>query len=125
MLIYPATFEKDGDYIFVQFPDVPGAFTQGATLAEAYEKASEVLGLMLENQNEFPTATDITLLQKKFPQKTIALVGIDLPAFRKKYMSKTIRKNVTVPEWLSEMAEEQHINFSATLTEALKEKLGV
>lgn len=125
MLIYPATFEKDGEYFFVQFPDIPEALTQGDTLEQAYEMASEVLGLALEDKTEFPKPSLVEEIKDRFPDKTIALIGIDLAAYRRKYHSKTIRKNVTVPEWLVDLADSENINFSQTLTEALKQKLGV
>lgn len=64
-LIYPVTFEQDGDYIFVQFPDVEGAFTQGDDIQQAYEKAEEVLGVVLADQTEFPKASDISDIIKK------------------------------------------------------------
>ena len=34
-------------------------------------------------------------------------------------------KNITIPEWLDDSAESKQINFSATMTKALKEKLGI
>lgn len=40
------TKEEEGRY-FVQFPQLPDAFTQGATRDEATERASEVLTLVL------------------------------------------------------------------------------
>ncbi len=40
------TKEEDGGY-FVQFPQLPDAFTQGATREEATERASEVLTMIL------------------------------------------------------------------------------
>lgn len=36
---------------------------------------------------------------------------------------KTLRKNVTVPEYLVVLGKKKHLNFSAVLTEALKNKL--
>lgn len=125
MLVYPATFETDGDYTLVKFPDIPEAITQGETINQAYEMASEVLGLALEGKTTFPQASSIEAIQKVNPNASVALIGIDLSAYRRKYHSKTIRKNVTVPEWLSDMASAENINFSQTLTDALKEKLGV
>lgn len=125
MLVYPALFEQGEKYIVVTFPDVPVAITQGKDIKEAYAMAEEVLGLALEDQTEFPTPSSVDELQKLNPDKTIALIGIDLAAYRRKYHSKTVRKNVTVPEWLNDLAESDQINFSQTLTEALKEKLGV
>ncbi|MCW6682246.1 type II toxin-antitoxin system HicB family antitoxin [Aerococcaceae bacterium NML160702] len=125
MLIYPATFETDGKYTLVKFPDIPEAMTQSESLEEAYQMAGEVLGLALEDKIEYPEASSIHAVQAQYPHKTVALIGIDLAAYRRKYHSKTIRKNVTVPEWLSDMATAENINFSQTLTDALKEKLGV
>jgi len=46
----------------------------------------------------------------------------------KKYLNaknKAIRKNVTIPEWLAERADTQHLNYSSVLQEALKKELGI
>ncbi|WP_088810727.1 MULTISPECIES: type II toxin-antitoxin system HicB family antitoxin [Listeria] len=124
-VVYPITLEQDGKYILVDFPDIPTATTQGETLEEAFEMAEEILGFSLEDYDTFPKASTIKEVSTSFPDKDVALIGLDLAAYRRKYYSKKIRKNLTIPEWLSDMAEEENINFSQTLTEALKEKLGV
>lgn len=41
----------------------------------------------------------------------------------KKYHANKVRKNVTIPEWLNELAKENNVNFSQVLTEALEMKL--
>ena len=46
-------------------------------------------------------------------------------AYLRKYHSKKVRKNVTIPEWLNNLAEENKLNFSQVLTEALESKLQV
>ncbi|MGM0122722.1 hypothetical protein IGI37_000088 [Enterococcus sp. AZ194] len=125
MLVYPATFESDGKYILVKFPDIPEAMTQGDSVEQAYEMASEVLGLALEDVSSYPKASSVLDVRNQFPEKDVALIGIDMASYRRKYHSKTIRKNVTVPEWLADEAEKENINFSQTLTEALKEKLAI
>ena len=89
------------------------------------ERLQEVLGIALENKKEFPAATPVGILQKRYPDKTVALIGIDLAAYRRKYHSKTIRKNVTMPQWLADLVSEANITFSQTLTDALKEKLRI
>lgn len=124
-LVYPATFENDGKYILVKFPDLPIAMTQGDSIEQAYEQAEEVLGLALEDLTAPPTASTVTEIQKEYPNKQVALIGIDLAAYRRKYFSKGVKTNVTIPEWLKEMAQQENINFSQTLTEALKDKLNV
>ena len=39
--------------------------------------------------------------------------------------SHSVRKTLTIPAWLNNIAEEMDINFSQTLQEALKEKIGL
>ena len=39
--------------------------------------------------------------------------------------NQTVRKNVSIPSWLNEMAKKSNINFSNTLQEALKHELGI
>lgn len=125
MLIYPAVFEKGSKYFIVKFPDVPEAMTQGETLEEAYEMANEVLGAALEDYTEYPQPSNYDTIKELHHDKIVSLIGIDMIAYRRKYHSKTIRKNVTVPEWIVDLATVENINFSQTLTEALKSKLGV
>lgn len=112
-------------YIIVKFPDIPAAMTQGEDLSQAYEKAVEVLGAVLDDYDNYPEPSSIESVSEQFPDSDLALIGVDLVAYRRKYHSKTVRKTVTIPEWLNDLAIEKQINFSQTLTEALKEKLGV
>lgn len=124
-VVYPATFTQDGEYIFVEFPDVEGAFTQGENIQEAYEMAEEVLGVILADSKNYPLASSVQEITQSYPNSDVALVGVDIDAFRRKYRSKTVRKNITLPEWLNELAVSEKINVSQVTTEALKEKLGV
>lgn len=85
MLIYPAVFTQDGDYIMVEFPEVPEALTHGDTLEEAFKMAVEVLGFSLEDQKELPTPSSLESIHKKYPDGQIALVNVDLAEYRRKY----------------------------------------
>ena len=38
---------------------------------------------------------------------------------------RTVRKNVTLPSWLNDLAERNGVNFSQVLQESLKERLHV
>lgn len=62
---------------------------------------------------------------KKNDNQTIVIVSVDLNIVKSQVKEVTIRKNVTVPADLAEQAQAQGINFSATLSDALREKLGV
>lgn len=125
MLFYPAVFTQGEHYITVTFPDIPSAITQGETQEEAFEMAQEVLGFALEDYEKYPKASNIVELQKQHPESTIVVIGIDMVAYNRKYHSKKVRKNVTIPEWLNELAEKSNLNFSQVLTDALEEKLNV
>lgn len=125
MLLYPAIFKHGDTAITVTFPDIPEAITQGKDLNEAYQMAIEVLGFALEDYQEYPQASSSSQVQADNPDADVALISIDMNAYLRKYHSKKIRKNVTIPEWLNNLAEENKLNFSQVLTEALKSKLQV
>lgn len=46
---YPAVFVKEGAFYTVRFPDLESCYTQGESLQEAHEMASDVLCLTLYN----------------------------------------------------------------------------
>lgn len=123
MKVYPAVFKQDGSHVMVTFPDVPEAMTQGDTAEEAYAAAQEVLGLALEDYKELPTPSTLASVREKTPGAVVALIPIDMLAYMRKYHSKTIRKSVTVPEYLAQMATERGINTSQLLTKALEKEL--
>lgn len=125
MLLYPAIFKHGDTAITVTFPDIPEAITQGKDLNEAYQMAVEVLGFALEDYQEYPQASPTSQVQADNPDAEVALISIDMNAYLRKYHSKKVRKNVTIPEWLNNLAEEKKLNFSQVLTEALESKLQV
>lgn len=45
---YPVNIRKDGKYLFVTFPDIPEAFTQGRDRTEALKAAREVLEMAMD-----------------------------------------------------------------------------
>ncbi|MFD1317813.1 antitoxin HicB [Loigolactobacillus zhaoyuanensis] len=77
---------------------------------------------MLEDSVNYPQPSlpqDIKLTAGE----QLVYVTVDLDAFRRKY-GKTVRKNITIPEYLNKLAKEQKINVSQVATEALRVKLG-
>ena len=52
-------------------------------------------------------------------------MDIDFVEYRRKADNKTVRRNVTLPNWLNQEAEKAHLNVSKVLQEALMSKLGV
>lgn len=126
--LYPALFEKEDAGYTVSFPDLPEAITCGDTLEQAIEMAKECLGLCLdvrhENKEEIPEMTDPSTISCE-KGSFVMMVEFDSIEFNKRYNKKAIRKNVTIPAWLNEMAEEKNINFSNVLQNALMKKLNI
>ena len=52
MVQYPAIFFEDGEYIGVEFPDLPGCFSQADNLNNAITAAKKALSCYLSNIDE-------------------------------------------------------------------------
>ncbi len=124
---YPAIFTQEDNYFWVYFPDLPGCFTEGSSMAEAYEMAQEAMGLYMENNSgefDFPEPSDIKTIIPKENEYPI-LVEFDPVEYLKRKSTKSVKKTLTIPEWLNVLAEKNNINFSQILQKALKEQLNV
>jgi antitoxin HicB len=126
---YPAIFHNDekGGY-WISFPDFPECMTQGETMEEAYEMAVEAMGLCiddrLKNEESLPEVSapvDYILQEGDFS----CLIEFDLVQYKKKHNTKSVKKTLSIPEWLNEAAMEHDINFSQVLQEALMKKIGI
>jgi hypothetical protein len=53
------------------------------------------------------------------------IIATDTLEYRMFYDNKTIKKTLTIPQWLNTMAECEGINFPYVLQSALKEELSV
>ncbi|MCM1253524.1 MAG: type II toxin-antitoxin system HicB family antitoxin [Clostridium sp.] len=126
--VYPAVFtqEDNGQYSVV-FRDLEGCYTCGDSIEQAIEMAEDALALVLYGYEvegkKIPKPSSresIEVRQGEFVND----IRCDTLAYRKMYNNKSVRKNVTLPEWLNEEAEALKINFSQVLQEALLQKLG-
>lgn len=130
-LIYPACFypSEEGGYTVV-FPDLPGCVTEGDTLSEAMEMAIDassgwLLSSADENKN-LPKASDIkNVIADEYENGFVSLIGIDLDDYSQKHGNKAVKKTLTIPAWLNTIAEENNVNFSSILQEALRGHLGI
>lgn len=126
LVVYPAILisdEHNSTAYTVTFPDVPSAITQGIGLAPALKRAEEVLGLMLYDESDLPEPTPLQQVTVTEPHGLATLVVTDLEETKRRVTKTTVKKNTTIPANLAALAEEQHLNFSALLTNALKKEL--
>ena len=107
---YPVVIHKDkkSDY-GVTVPDLPGCFSAGDTMEDALTNAVESIechleGLLLDG-DEIPPAQPVEahVKSKNFAGGTWALVTVDLS----KLASKAKRINITLPERVLRLVDEQ------------------
>lgn len=126
--VYPAIIRPDGGLFAVYFPDVPSATTSGDTLQDALEMAEDSLNLalyMTEKEREtIPAVTPVGEVES-LPNDIVTLVKADTEAYGREIESIAVKKTLSIPSWLNVKAERANVNFSQTLQEALKEKLGL
>lgn len=124
-LIYPAIFtpclESDGFTVVV--PDLAGCVTEGSSLENAIEMGVDaacgwILG-ELEDGNNIPAPSNYKDITLEDENSFINLLLLDINSYSERYGSKTIRKNITLPAWLNTFGENNNINFSGVLQDAL------
>lgn len=125
---YPAIFTQEANGYSIVFPDFEACFTQGENLEEGLNMAEDVLCLTLydmeERGEEIPRSSDPRNLKTK-ENAFVTFVRCDTLEYRKFFDNKAVKKTLTVPHWLDEMATKANVNFSQTLQNALMEQLGV
>lgn len=124
--IYPAVLQKEESKYVLTFPDFPEISLsfedaeQETILIDAREALAEQIFKMESENQELPESRDLFSLGKK-ENEVVLLVGVHM---RRYYMEqKAIKKTLTIPNWLNDLAEEEGINFSHLLQQSLVEEL--
>ena len=126
---YPIIMTKGKKWIIVTVPDFD-INTQGTDYADAMYMARDAIGLMgitLEDDGEaIPAASDMeTVMKDHAGEGVVTVVDVDFTEYRRANDMRTVRRNVSLPNWLNVKAEQSGINVSAVLQKALKAELGI
>lgn len=125
--VYPVILHPEPEGGFsVSVPDL-NIGTQGETIAECIDMARDAIGLWgICEQDEGRVIPEPSGLTPEHEEgELVTLVDIDFDAYRRAHDMRTIRKNVTIPSYLNDLAERAGINFSQVLQDGLKQRLGV
>lgn len=132
--VYPVIFTQTKEGILVEVPDLR-IMTEGRDMADAIYMARDAIGLQgitLEDMGqEIPQSSELSQIdpeQGTFAESgtsIVSMVDVDFVEYRRRVDNKTVRRNVTLPNWLNREAEAAHINVSKVLQEALMMKLGM
>ena len=127
---YPVLIQQDGKDFLVYIPDWE-VFTEGSDFVDAIAMARDAIGLIwMDRVGAEPDPSTAKEAIKKtrnqaddeeFQYSTgiLTFVDVDVVKYSEKLRNRAVRKNVTLPYWLNEKAEEKGINFSRILQEAL------
>lgn len=124
--VYPIIISKEEDGYYVSIPDFDIS-TQGESVADSIAMARDAIGLMgidmQDDGKKLPVANSKTYEVNK--GDIVTLVDIDFSEYRRKVDNRAVKKNCTIPYWLSVEAEKADINYSRVLQEALMRVLGL
>lgn len=138
---YPVIFTDVDTNILIEVPDL-GILTEAneegqekGSMADAIMMARDAIGLSCiaaqdegKDVIEPSNVIDVDISKGTFSSDgigVVSLVDVDLVTYRRMVDNKTVRRNVTLPNWLNQEAEKSNINVSKVLQEALMAKLGV
>ena len=138
--VYPAIFfhEKNGHYSVV-FPDLNHLATCGDTMQEAMEMAVDWLAGYLYSEkrdgNKIPAPTPIDKVDIHCEDdedddygeedRFVNLVSVDVEEYARIHFDKAVRKSLTIPKWLNDIAVSRKVNFSQVLQRALRQELHI
>ena len=138
-LAYPVYIAKNGRDYLVYVPDMD-IYTEGKSHADAIAMARDAISLtginIEDNKDIIPKPSDYEEAGKKtranaddedfkYSAGICTLVDVDFDAYRKKQANRAVKKNCTIPYWMSVESDRAGINYSHVLQDALKEKLNM
>ncbi|MGN1382311.1 MAG: type II toxin-antitoxin system HicB family antitoxin [Eubacterium sp.] len=136
-VVYPVFIKPDGKDYLVYVPDL-GIHTEGKNEYDAIAMARDAISLMVMDEQDHgedvPAPSDSASAIKKakeaadelfdFSDGVLTFVDADIEAYRKKYENRYVKKNCTVPYWMSQEADALGVNYSRVLQEGLANIIG-
>lgn len=81
LFVYPATFHKENESYWVEFPDLKGCYSSGSTIPETMEMAQEALTgyllTLLEHGDNIAAPSDISAYSPNDGFATLVSCDID------------------------------------------------
>ena len=138
--VYPGIFIQDKQgRITVIFPDLNHLATVGDDMNEAMEMAVDCLAGYIHSEerdgNELPPPSPVESVTPQsegidehdpdIARLFVSLVSVNVEEYAKAHFNKAVKKTLSIPQWLNDMATAKKINFSKVLQSALKKELGI
>ena len=126
---YPAIIDYNEEgFINITFPNFNNVCTCVQENEDYIVAAQEILALAIIDMEEsgisLPKKDETEVIEIENGQKLI-YVNVWMPYHRTQVKVVYVKKTLTIPKWIDELAKANNINFSATLVEAIKSKLNL
>jgi predicted RNase H-like HicB family nuclease len=121
-VVYPVVISQGSKYLLASIPDCE-IDTQGESVADAIEMARDALSLWcVSEQDSGHTLPEPSALEKVRHGigDIVTLVDADIDAYRRLMDNQSVEANITIPARLYNFAEQNHLNFSAILQNAIQ-----
>ncbi|MBR1711018.1 MAG: type II toxin-antitoxin system HicB family antitoxin [Clostridia bacterium] len=108
---YPAIIHAEDGSFWVEFPDLEGCFSDGDTLPDAISNAADALGgylcSLMDRQIDIPKVSNSQEINGDGGIVTIIVTD----PLKYKKSTRSVKKTLTIPEWLNEEAEKNILIF--------------
>lgn len=119
---YTALIHKEDDRYFARVPDIAGCVTSGRSLEEAIDMITDALSGCLVVAEDINAPINPPTPQydiKHSDDEICTLIRVDTIAYRAATDKRSVRKNVSLPAWMANLADKRGINCSKLLQDAL------
>ncbi|MCD7863599.1 MAG: type II toxin-antitoxin system HicB family antitoxin [Lachnospiraceae bacterium] len=124
--LYTATFETDGSKFYARVPDLPGCISTGNSLEDAIDMITDAANLWLvaaeDHHDPIPAPTSQHELNCP-DAAALSIISVDTIAYRASIDTRAVRKSVSLPAWMANLADQRGINCSQVLQDGLMQKL--
>lgn len=122
---YTATFipKENGNGYYCRVPDLPGCITTGNSLDDAIEQITDAASVWLVGAEDDGEPISPPTPQDQLPHEDgmiFSLIQVDTIAYRAQIDTRAVRKNVSLPAWMVNLADKRGINCSQVLQDGLR-----
>lgn len=119
---YTAVISEDNGIFYAKVPDVDGCITTAKSLPEAISLITDALNaclVVLEDEGIKPASPTPQHAISHGSDDILTVVQADTILYRSLTDTKAVRKNVSLPAWMSILADKRGVNCSKVLQDAL------
>lgn len=119
---YTAVITESSGKFYAKVPDIDGCITTAKSLPEAISLITDAMSaclVVLEDEGVQPKEPTPQADIPHGPDDILTIIQADTIQYRSQTDTKAIRKNVSLPAWMANLADKRGINCSKVLQDAL------